>query len=231
MMGAVPYDFSMPSEATAFLLMPFDPELDWIRGVCVAAGEDVNVRVERADDIFAAGVIVDQIKQRIRQADAVIAVCTGRNPNVFYELGIAESRHRPILVAQQRSDLPFDIQHFRVQFYGGSTRTDNWETLRERVASALRETIPPARRTPSQAPSRPLRRRSRMGELRASQLSKIEQEKARRADLLAKLRQEYILSHNGISPQTMAGTQPLPKSWVEARLNELGEKWRQEEYF
>ncbi len=50
-------------------------------------------------------------------ADAVIAVCTVRNANVFYELGLADQIHKPILVAAEAQDLPFDVTHFRAQLY------------------------------------------------------------------------------------------------------------------
>jgi hypothetical protein len=121
-----------------FVLMPFDPAFDWLYEEVRAAGEDAGVAIERADDIFQAGIVIDQIKTRIKEADIVIAVCTGRNPNVFYELGIAESIHRPILIGEQSRDLPFDVHHFRAHFYGGA---DERSTLRKRVSRAIRETM------------------------------------------------------------------------------------------
>ena len=51
------------------------------------------------------------------------------------------------------------------------------------------------------------------------------EEKQRRENILVMLRQEYILSHDGISPRMMAGTEPLPSDWVQKRLKELGEDW------
>jgi len=121
--------------------MPFDPALDWLRDEIVLAGQSVGVRVERADDIFEAGVIIDQIKERISQADVVIAVCTGRNPNVFYELGIAERVHKPILLAEEETDLPFDVRHFRALFYRKGSQHEGRETLRKGIATAIEETI------------------------------------------------------------------------------------------
>ncbi len=131
------------AERRAFLMMPFDPQLDWLREEIALAGQDASVQVERADDIFAAGVIIEQVKDRIAQADAVIAVCTRKNANVFYELGIAEHIHQPILIAERPEDLPFDVQHFRAHFYGGESGSDGRQTLRRRISKALRETIEP----------------------------------------------------------------------------------------
>ena len=125
----------------AFLLMPFRPEFAELHRVIVEAGTQVGVEVVRADDIFAGGVVVDQVRRQIYEADAVIAVCTDRNPNVFFELGLADPAHRPILVAKARDDLPFDIQHWRAQFYGGDTPANNLETLGMRIQRALTETL------------------------------------------------------------------------------------------
>jgi hypothetical protein len=125
------------SARKAFLLMPFDPAMEWLRDLLVAAGAEAGVVVERADDIFAAGVVIDQVKARIREADAVIAVCTGRNANVFYEMGLADEQHAIIMVAESADDLPFDVQHFRAQLYGGALR----DTLPARIKAALIETI------------------------------------------------------------------------------------------
>lgn len=84
------------------------------------------MKLRRADDIFAAGIIIDQIREAIEHADVVVAVCTGRNPNVFYELGLThEKGHHPILIAASSADLPFDIAHRRAHLYAGS------ETARE----------------------------------------------------------------------------------------------------
>lgn len=52
----------------------------------------------------------------------------------------------------------------------------------------------------------------------------------RRSILLAKLRQKYILSHDGLTSGMLAGLDPLPKDWVEAHLKAMGETWRQERY-
>jgi hypothetical protein len=122
----------------AFVLMPFAEDFDWLYEEIRAAGEDADVLVERADDIFAAGIIIDQVRTRIRQADIIIAVCAGRNANVFYELGMSEAFHRPILVGETSADLPFDVQHFRAQFYGGP---DGVTGFRERLVRSMKETL------------------------------------------------------------------------------------------
>lgn len=71
-----------------------------------------------------------------------------------------------------------------------------------------------------------------ISELRAAMSARRQDGEAqRRQTLLRSLRQEYVLSHDGLSPQLLAGTAPIPKDWVEARLSQLGEAWRQDLYF
>jgi hypothetical protein len=47
-------------------------------------------------------------------SDLIICVLTGNNPNVFYELAIAESAARPLIVLKHRyDDVPFDVKDVR----------------------------------------------------------------------------------------------------------------------
>jgi hypothetical protein len=50
-------------------------------------------------------------------------------------------------------------------------------------------------------------------------------ELGRRAVLLERLREEYILSHDDISAALMAGTEQPPAYWVNMKLRGRGEKW------
>ena len=56
-------------------------------------------------------------------------------------------------------------------------------------------------------------------------------EQLRRRRILSQLRQLYILSHDDISSELIAGIAPLPKAWTEQKLKELGESWRFDHYF
>ena len=121
------------------------------------AADQVGLDLVRADDIFQAGVVIEQIRGQIELADIVIAICTGRNANVFYELAIAEENgHLPILVAATSEDLPFDVAHMRAQLYAEGDLTI--ESLSDRVARALQATLelrPNAAYRPSRTISMP----------------------------------------------------------------------------
>jgi hypothetical protein len=139
----------MPTMPTAFLLTPFSAKAAGgekpavYRGVQKAirqAAAQAGVELRRADSIFKAGVIVDQVREAIAEADVVIAVCTGKNANVFYELGLAEALgHTPILIAPDAGHLPFDKAHCRCHMYGLKRQTV--ADLPARLARAITETL------------------------------------------------------------------------------------------
>jgi hypothetical protein len=134
---------------TAFLLTPFSAKAAGdekpatyravqraVRDACPEAG----VELRRADSIFHSGVIVDQIREAMAEADLIIAVCTGTNANVFHELGMAEAMgHRPILVAPDARHLPFDKAHCRCHLYGGRLLTT--ANLRTRLVKAIGDSL------------------------------------------------------------------------------------------
>ena len=106
----------MPS---AFVLMPFAQEFDpvyeyFIRRVLEDAGFDVA----RADEIKGQNNIIRNVVEGIAHNDLIVADLTGANANVFYELGIAHTRDKPvILIAQSVEHVPFDLKSYRVLEY------------------------------------------------------------------------------------------------------------------
>jgi hypothetical protein len=82
----------------------------------VAPAELKPIRAD--DDIFATGKIIDQVWTGIRAARVLVAELTSRNPNVFYELGLAHALKKPVvLVSSNEGDVPFDVRHIRVIYY------------------------------------------------------------------------------------------------------------------
>jgi hypothetical protein len=126
-----------PPSRRGFLIMPFDTNLDWLRDDIIAAGRSLDVAIDRADDIFAPGVLLDQILDAIDQAAVVVGICTGRNANVFFELGYAWRSHSPVLLAETSSDLPFDVAHYRTLIYGAPTPALDREELQSKLARMM----------------------------------------------------------------------------------------------
>ena len=104
-----------PEPAAVFMVMPFTTALepvyqDHIRRVC----DELTLSLARADDFYSSQSIVAGIWSAIYFSTLVVADCTGRNPNVFYEIGIAHTIGRPtILITQSIDDVPFDLRHLR----------------------------------------------------------------------------------------------------------------------
>ena len=63
--------------------------------------------------------ILDKIGRLISQADVVIADCSGRNPNVFYELGMAHALGKPVVLITSDAveQAPTDIRAFEFISY------------------------------------------------------------------------------------------------------------------
>lgn len=68
----------------------------------------------RADQSFSTKPVREKIADYIRDADIVVADCTGNNPNVLYELGIAHAMDTDVvLITQDAMDqVPSDIRLF-----------------------------------------------------------------------------------------------------------------------
>ena len=105
---------------SCFVLMPFgDPIGGYYADVYEPAIEKAGLQPVRADaDIFGTGKIIDQIWEGINAAKVLVAELTNRNPNVFYELGLARALGKPVvLVSSNENDVPFDLKHIRVIYY------------------------------------------------------------------------------------------------------------------
>lgn len=105
---------------TCFVMMPFaDPLGSYYEKIYKPAIEKAGLTPIRADnEIFGTGKIIDQIWSGINSTKVLIAELTSRNPNVFYELGLAHALQKPVvLISSNEADVPFDLHHIRVIYY------------------------------------------------------------------------------------------------------------------
>jgi nucleoside 2-deoxyribosyltransferase len=107
-----------------FVVMPFnDKRLEEVYEYFVKPAIEKAFECKRGDDFFGSNIIMDDILQSIQSANAVVADLTGRNANVFYEVGICHALGKSVLLlAQSLDDVPFDLRHRRVQIYDDSPK-------------------------------------------------------------------------------------------------------------
>lgn len=96
------------------VMMPFDAGFAPVYAAIQQAGVACNLLTRRADEIWEAPGIIQDVVNLIDRARIVVCDLTGRNPNVFYEAGIAHTLGREvIIITQSEHDVPFDLRHLR----------------------------------------------------------------------------------------------------------------------
>ena len=105
---------------TIFLIMPFgeawsNDTFDVIQDIADTA----KYTLIRADNLFEPSVIIDDIWREINKAEIIIADITIHNANVFYELGIAHTLGKRVILIRKDDgqDAPFDIKLWRYYEY------------------------------------------------------------------------------------------------------------------
>jgi hypothetical protein len=123
-----------------FVLMPFDKKFNDIYEFGIqGAAKEVNAYAERVDNQIFNENILDRIFNQINKADVIIADMTGRNPNVFYEVGYAHALGKIVLLlTQDTNDIPFDLKHRQHIIYEGQIATLR-SSLIERLNWAIGE--------------------------------------------------------------------------------------------
>jgi len=102
-----------------FVLTPFHPKYEHTYTVIKSVCSRLNLECMRGDEEYKPGAVLSHVLELIAQAAIVIVNIDGRNPNVYYELGIAHAMgKRTILVASDIESVPFDLQSQRIVLYG-----------------------------------------------------------------------------------------------------------------
>lgn len=95
-------------------MMPFAADFDAVYETLKETAEGVGLRCRRADDIWEDPAVIQDVVNLIDRSRVIVCDCTDRNPNVFYEIGIAHALGREvILITQNEADIPFDLRHLR----------------------------------------------------------------------------------------------------------------------
>lgn len=114
-----------PAKPRCFVIMPFTSELGFVYGVMKEVVESYGIECVRADEVYLSRPVMDDVKTRIAEADLVIVDFTGRNPNVYYEAGLADAFKKDwIVLAQSSDDMTFDVRHIRSIRYSNTMGAD-----------------------------------------------------------------------------------------------------------
>lgn len=118
-------------------IMPFHRNFnklyDVINKTCCNAGYECL----RSDDEYTPGNVLQQIIKLMLSSELIVAILDGKNPNVYYEIGIAHSIGKPvILIAHLRNmeiieNISFDLKVERLLLYS------NYKELTERLLKTL----------------------------------------------------------------------------------------------
>jgi hypothetical protein len=129
-----------------FVLMPFEDKFtDVYQFGIKQACEKAEAYAERLDEQIFTESMLQRIYNQIAKADVVIADMTGRNPNVFYEVGYAHALGKVVvLLTQDKDDIPFDLKHYRHIIYENATGLSPQleTTVRWAIKQASERTVP-----------------------------------------------------------------------------------------
>lgn len=137
------------AQKRCFVIMPISDHADYennhftrvyeylIKPACEKAG----YKAFRADDDLKTDHITISILKQIVESDMAICDMSSRNPNVFYELGMRQAfNKRTVLIRDNTTTIPFDIQDLRTLEYDKNLRIDNIQTSIEEIAKTILET-------------------------------------------------------------------------------------------
>ncbi len=129
------------TENLCFVLMPFSENFDSIyQDIISSAVKETGLDCMRADDIFNTRPIMEDVWKHIQKSRILIADLTTKNPNVFYEVGIAHALEKEVLlITQKLEDVPFDLRHYRCLIYQDSVA--GGKTLKEGIIKTIKNVL------------------------------------------------------------------------------------------
>lgn len=133
---------AQPPSETCFVIMPFGGWLDdYYTQIYCPAIISAGLNPHRADDLFRPSTIVNDIWAYTKKAKVLLADLTGKNPNVFYELGLAHAIAKPaILIAESMDDIPFDLRALRIILF--DKNAPDWGSiLKHKIQASLQEVL------------------------------------------------------------------------------------------
>ena len=130
-------------DRTCFVIMPFSKSKTCTEGQWTGIFEKmIKPAIEASGyhcrrSTATRGNLIKEIIQDLDASWVVLADLTDKNPNVFYELGVRHAlKDRTILIAQNRDDIPFDLQSYASHVYDWKTE-DGKKQFSQRIGTLL----------------------------------------------------------------------------------------------
>lgn len=99
-------------------MMPFSGSFTSVYQDVKAVLEADGYQCQRADDMWVHAHIMTDIIELICTSSVIVCDLSGKNPNVFYEAGIAHTLGKEVvLITQSHEDVPFDLRPIRYLDY------------------------------------------------------------------------------------------------------------------
>lgn len=135
-----PTVFRIPDEAQdanlVSVMMPFSPQFGRVYDAIKSAARTAGLNCMRADDLWQDSVLIQDIFSLIVRSRIVVCDFSDKNPNVFYEAGIAHTLGKHVVpITQNGGDVPADLRHHRYLPY--LNNGEGLKTLENQLASRL----------------------------------------------------------------------------------------------
>jgi len=121
--------------------MPFAGQYEDTYAAMARSAKPIGATTRRIDQEEFAGDIVAKLKKDIRDSHALIADLSESNPNVFYEVGLAQGSNKPTVhvCSTPMEDLPFDLRNTNTISYEMGRTGELVAPLRRRLMTVLKE--------------------------------------------------------------------------------------------
>jgi len=143
-----------PPRLRCFLALSYTQALQPLREAIRRGVEEANFRLVSLDEqpVRSVASIREALLGEVARADCIVADLTDRNPNVFFELGLAQAMGKGLFLLIQRSDtekVPVDFRGLQLLLYEPTPA--GLSELSKRLNASLRE----YQRSPGRAPLAP----------------------------------------------------------------------------
>lgn len=129
------------SKGQCFIMQPFDSAVydSLYEQVFDPAIRDAKLKPYRVDNDPGASIPIETIEEEITKSLACFGEISEDNPNVWFELGYAIAREKPLCLvcADTRTHFPFDVQHRKIIKYPKRSLPKDYEELRNAITERL----------------------------------------------------------------------------------------------